>query len=330
MANPLSDILKNEAPLLDDELEKLRALLLTKEQNKIAEVEECLYNPVRHAEEVSHIIAEAILIRTSKDKALAQALQPILEEAIRTSIRNDPKYLVNALFPIMGPAIRKAIVESLRSMMQSLSQSLKYAFSWQGMRWRLESIRTGKSFAEIVLLHTLVYSIDQIFLIHKETGLLLTHVSRADAQVKDTDLVSSMLTAIQDFISDSFSTQSGQALDTLQIGDLTVWIERGSQSVLAVTITGNPPLEARIRLTEVLEKIETDYCKMLNYYQGDSSPFQVLIPLLETHLQEVRTESGKNVAFPNRVGKPFDPYLFILWTSILCLVSIAIIYAVSR
>ena len=44
----------------------------------------------------------------------------------------------------------------------------------QGLKWRVESIRTGRPFAEIVLMHSLLYRVEQVFLIHRETGLVLS------------------------------------------------------------------------------------------------------------------------------------------------------------
>ena len=37
-------------------------------------------------------------------------------------------------------------------------------------------MRTGRSFAEVVMLRSLVYRVEQIFLIHRETSLSLLHV----------------------------------------------------------------------------------------------------------------------------------------------------------
>ena len=72
--------------------------------------------------------------------------------------------------------------------------------------------RTGKSFAEVVLLNTLVYRVEQVFLIHAQTGLLLQHVVADAVTAQDADMVSGMLTAIRDFARDSFGgTRRGHA-----------------------------------------------------------------------------------------------------------------------
>jgi hypothetical protein len=112
-------------------------------------------------------------------------------------------------------------------MMQSLNRTLEQSFSWQGLKWRVESVRSGIPISQIALLQGLVYRVEQVFLIHRETGLLLNHVEQLDIQNQNADLVSSMLTAINDFVGDSFRVETNRNLGSIEIGDLSIWIEQG-------------------------------------------------------------------------------------------------------
>ena len=258
----------------EKELEDLRRLLIRPEQEEIAQILERMDIPDIRAEEVSRVLAEAIVIRAKRDDRLALALLPTVEKVIRDSVKKDPKFLADAIFPIMGPAIRKAISEAIQAMMQSFNEAVQHTFTLQGMKWRIESIRTGRPFAEIVLLHTLIYQVEQVFLIHKETGLVLLHAASGQENIQDTGMVSGMLTAIQDFVNDSFSAEGTQALQSLNVGELTIWIEQGSKSVLAAVIRGNPPQELRSVLQKALESIEFEQNEALYAFQGDSSSFE--------------------------------------------------------
>jgi hypothetical protein len=293
MNNAASDRQKENHSHDKDELADLRALLISPEQRDITTLKQRLDNPTIHAEEISNVLAEAIIIRASRDKKLAQALLPTIEQTIRDSVRKDPKFLADAIFPVIGPAIRKAIAESIRAMVQSLNETLSYSFSRQGLIWRLESIRTGKPFAEIVLLHTLIYRIEQVFLIHRETGLVLQHIAAESVNIKDADMVSGMLTAIQDFVHDSFSTDEDQTLQSLNVGEFIVWIEPGSQATLAAVIRGNPPEELRTSLKEVLERIEFEQSQALYSFSGDITPFEESRYLLKACLVQDK-ENIKN------------------------------------
>jgi hypothetical protein len=319
-------------PRTGDDLATLRSLLLSPEQLDLAKLKTRLNDPRIRADEVSRVLAEAIVVRASRDKKLAQALLPIIEQTIRDSVRKDPKFLADAIFPVIGPAIRKAISESIRAMVQSLSQALTYALSWQGLKWRLESLRTGKPFAEIVLLHTLIYRVEQAFLIHRETGLVLQHVAAPSVVVKDVDMVSGMLTAIQDFVRDSFGVEENQGLQSLNIGEFIIWIEQGSQAALAAVIQGNPPQEFRNDLVEALEKIEFEQSQVLHSFDGDATPFEASRYHLEACLAQAKHEMKRSAvapavtaprkAKPKRKRKERSLIWWIVWAGIACLLIV--------
>jgi OOP family OmpA-OmpF porin len=165
-----------DAPAADESMAELRSLLLGPAEARLAEIHSRVTDPQWQLKEVSHVLPAAIAVRSRQDNDLSEALAPTLTSAIERSVRKNPQTLVDAIFPVMGPAIRKAIAAALSGMVQSLNQSLSHSLSVQGLKWRLEAWRTGKTFAEVVLLHTLLYRVEQVFLIHKETGLLLLHV----------------------------------------------------------------------------------------------------------------------------------------------------------
>ena len=282
----------------DESMAELRTLLLGPAEKQIAEVHERLTDPRRQLKEVSHVLPAAI--RSRKDDELTDALAPTVAAALQQSVRKNPKPLADAIFPIIGPAIRRAIAAALSGMVQSLNQSMTYSLSIRGLKWRLEALRTGKSFAEVVLLKTLRYRVEQVFLIHKETGLLLHKASAPGIKVQDADMVSAMLTAIQDFVHDSFATPKGDELETLQVGELTVWIERGPMAVLAAVIRGNAPQDLRIVLEETLERIHLQFGQALSEFQGDASPFEGTAPLLEDCL-EAHYDTGRDASTSRRI-----------------------------
>jgi OOP family OmpA-OmpF porin len=75
----------------------------------------------------------------------------------------------------MGPAIRKSISETMQQMLENLNQLLEESLSPKSLRWRFDAWRTGRSYSELVLLNTLEFSVEQVFLIHRKTSLLIHH-----------------------------------------------------------------------------------------------------------------------------------------------------------
>ncbi|MDX8388344.1 MAG: hypothetical protein R8M46_07415 [Ghiorsea sp.] len=261
-------------------MDELRQLLFEKESGRIAALEELLSNQELHAQEIAKVLAEAVQLRNNNDNKLGIALSPVVEEALKTSIARNPKPLSDALFPVMGPAIRKAINSSIASMLQSLNQTLEHSFSAQGLQWRIDAMRTGKSFAEIVILNTLLYRVEQVFLIHKETGLLLHHLSYDPSLNEDADVVSSMLTAVRDFIRDSFAGDSEHEIENLRLGDLEIIIDQGPDVVLAVVCRGNPPRSLHTSMSPIIEDIQHLTHDDLQSFDGDSSKFDTTDALI--------------------------------------------------
>ncbi|MEB3218081.1 MAG: OmpA family protein [Nostocales cyanobacterium 94392] len=277
----------NQLNELDElnELTELRSLLLGIEQPKLDKFYQKLDNPQVDAEDISKMLPEAVILRTMKDDQLSEAMIPTVEQAIESSVKKDINVLSQAIFPIIGPAIRKAIATTLDEMLQSFNRALEYSASPQSLKWRIEARQTGKSFAEVVLLRTLIYRVEQVFLIHKHSGLILQHIVASKVAPEDPSLVSAMLTAIQDFVRDSFEVQKHEGLHTLEFGDLTIWIEEGPTAVLAGIIRGNAPEELRIVFKNALEKIHLKLGKKIENFSGDTQQFAVSKPYLENCLE---------------------------------------------
>ncbi|MFN0122984.1 MAG: OmpA family protein [Blastocatellia bacterium] len=264
----------------------LRHLLLGEEQQQLQQLRHRLDDAGQHSAEVSRVLPRAIQLRNkSGDGQLSVALTPTVEDAIEASARNNPQKLSDALYPVIGPAIRAAVTHTLSSMMQSLNETLNRSFSTQGLKWRLEALQTGKQFSEIVLLHTLLYRVEQVFLIHNETGLLLLDATAPAVATQDAHMVSGMLTAIQDFARDSFSAGQEETLETLDLGTLNVWIERGPRATLAAVIRGEAPETLRTVFREALEKIHLDHGADLAEFNGNAALFEISRPVLEQCLQ---------------------------------------------
>jgi hypothetical protein len=262
------------ASMRDADLETLRRLLFSREIALLEALRNRLDTRFQ-AREVGDVIAEAILLRTHKDDRLNKALEPMVEEMLKTALRKSPTDFTGVLFPLMGPAIRRSISETFRAMLEGLSKTLEISFSWKGLRWRLEALRSGKSFSEVVLLHTLVYRVEQVFLIHTETGLVLGHAVNDGVDTQDADLVSAMLTAIQDFVRDCFTGEGGD-LDSIRMGEFTIYMEKNEQAILACVVRGTPPADFRAGIRTNFELMLMESADALSSFNGDTAPFLLI------------------------------------------------------
>jgi OOP family OmpA-OmpF porin len=238
----------------------------------------------------------AVQRSAARDGRLGEALTPAFERAAQCSVRKDPRTFIGIFSPLMGATIRKSIAEALENTLQSLNQALKHSLSLRGLLWRIEARRAGTTFANVVLRHTLVYRVEHVFLIHKESGLLISHVAADDAASEDPQLVSGMLSAIQDFVRDSFGRAEAAGLDTLRLGDRVLWCEQGALAFLAAVIRGTPPEALHDTLREALASIHDEWRGPLTDFSGDDTEFAGVADRLRTCLQAQARSSEKRLS----------------------------------
>jgi hypothetical protein len=251
-------------------------------------------------DELGRVLPTAIRLRNAQDQVLTDALMPTVATALRIAVKRDPQSVAAAIFPVMAPAIRHAIATAFSQMVQTIDKTLEHSLSWQGLKWRYESWKTGRTFGEIVLYHTLLYRVEHVFLIHRENGLLLDRVSAQGLSEPSAEIISSMMTAIktawQDFAHDSFGTAPDAVMSTVRIGECEIWFEQGPALILACVIRGEAPEELRSEfLRPAIEAIHREQAEEISRFNGDPSPFILSRRHLESCLQaRLRREEREN------------------------------------
>lgn len=238
--------------MASEKLEQLRSVLLAPQEETIANLKQeikALEARLATSENRSVVTNESLVgdidnARKSGDE-LGTALKPIVINKFHEASRDDPDTMADALFPILGPAVRKMIVNMITP------------------------DKNAKRFG---------YQVEQLFLIDKNTGLPVCHVASDTAHTQDADMVSGMLSAIQSFVQDAFETDEFDGLNTLQLGELSVWIEWGPDAILAAVVRGAPPQRLRDALQIKIEQIHREFAAELRLYDGSNESFEPLKP----------------------------------------------------
>lgn len=260
----------------------LRELLVGPEREQLATIQERVGNPEIRAVDLAEVLPAAI--RSARAKALREALDPVFEKSLQNSVQKRPKVFADVIYPVMGPSIRSSIAASIKQFAENLNQIVEKSVSLRAIRWRIEAKVTGKSFSEILLTKSLLYRVEQVFLIHRKSGLLLQHVVAEASVLKDADMISGMLTAVQDFFSDSFTT-SGQDLETLDSGAFKLWIQYGPKALVVGAVSGTAPAELKNVFRNAVDQIhENLYAALDSFRQDDLSVFETARPMLEVCL----------------------------------------------
>ncbi len=267
-----------------DELAELRALLLGQQLVELEALRKRLDDPEVRAEELSQILGEAVVLSVKRDGNLQRSLYPVVERALKISIHKNPGLLATSLAPIIGEAVRKAVANALRDMTETINYMVERSLSWESMKWRMEAWRTGKSLGDIALARSLRYKVQQVFLIQRETGSVLQYVAAPGEGIREAELASSMLTAIGDFMTDSFNAQRSQKFEGLDIGEFKLWVDHGPQALLAGTIRGSPPSDLKNVFARENELIHGEFSGALESFSGDASIFDGARPHLQNCL----------------------------------------------
>ena len=277
---------------------ELRRLLVGPERDRIEVLQRRFDDPVRRAEDVGDVLPAAIRLRSGRDGALRFALHPLIEQSVHLSFQRNAKFFADALFPVLGTALRKGVSQAFNDLTQSLNQVLEQRLSPRSLQWRWEAFRTGKSFGEIAVNRSRLYRVQQVFLIHKETGLLLQQRVSESMAIRDPALVSAILSPIQDFARESYGARPASDLERLRLGEFDVWVQHGPRAILAAVIRGIPPRQLQTVFENTLERIGSEKGYELDHFDGDTSPFLTCQePLKACFLGKAPAKSSPSMAF---------------------------------
>jgi|GEM_PF-1303458 len=233
------------------------------------------------AEGVGKVLPEAVAISQAEGPRLPKSMVETTERAIGISAEENPEVLSEALFPVIGPAIRKAVERLVSEALFKLDAGLEKGLSPKRLGWRLQSLRSGVPYYEIVLRNTIVFRVEHVFLIHKATGVLLADIAQpGPSKLADKDMVASMLTAVRDYIKDSLSLQKGASVDVLKAGEYSVIAEEGPLALLALVVRGTPDPALRGLAQDVLETVHARLGPALRAFDGETEPFERAAGLL--------------------------------------------------
>lgn len=254
-----------------EQMRQIRELVLGKDGQQINQT---VKDNAR--EWVGEVFSEALHDREKQDGSVNKVLLPLVEKSVEKSVADHSEKFVGYLYPLVGSLVRKSVTAFITEMLEKTNTLIENSLTIKGLTWRFKAWQSGVSFSQYAASQTFSFRVEQVFLIHSETGLLLNSVSLGLGHEADADMVSSMLTAINDFVSDSFSTNadSGQQnLDVVRTDDFTLLLKKGPKASVVAAITGNMPQSVADQLQKTLEEIHKLYNKELDDFVGDSIPF---------------------------------------------------------
>jgi len=113
-------------------------------------------------------------------------------------------------------------------------------------------------------------TVEEVFLINR-AGVVMAHESKTERGI-DSDIVGGMLTAVQDFVKDSFADKASvSGLARLDYGDKKILMEHGKTAFMATVISGQESDEIRNDMKGMVNIIEKNYANVIEKWDGDVS-----------------------------------------------------------
>jgi hypothetical protein len=114
--------------------------------------------------------------------------------------------------------------------------------------------------------------IDEVFLM-TPTGMLLKHYTRRLRPDQDEDILAGMLTAVQNFVRESFD-EAGGRLNEIRFENYDILISHAKNVVVAAIISTKKPERLRIQLKSVTDDIQLHYGETIKNWSGDKKDLE--------------------------------------------------------
>ena len=223
----------------EDKLNILKQILLTDDRELASSIEqkiETLEDTINKKENLSEKVDPIINDKLNEFvQEMPQTLGPTITEVLKEEIKNSQDAVVEALFPIIGKMIKKYIQHEMRILSENINKQVNSTFSFKGLRRKLKSRATGVSEADLIIQEQANPVIEQLMVIEKGSGLLISKYSRT--QNIEEDMVAGMLTAIKSFAEDAFNTQN-QEIQNIEYDLYHIHVQNFSSYYIAVVISG--------------------------------------------------------------------------------------------
>ena len=285
------------------ELDKLKNLLLKNEQEelknlkeRIDEITKISDNPEVIVKHISPLLSsiikkssledEKVLLDSlsplvfelidqnfvqSKDKITKQ-LAPLITEAIKEQIRSQKDEVVDALYPVLGNMISKYVSKTFEEMMNSINSQITNGLSFSVISRKIKAKVKGVSETELLLSENAIANIRSVFLIHKESGIVLSHAEHENNPINEPEMIASMMTAIRGFVNDWVEkNEKNHEIGTIEYGGSKIIIEPSGYSYLAVIVDGLVSSKTNERIRNVMEELVLSHSDKMKNFNGDLS-----------------------------------------------------------
>ena len=197
--------------------------------------------------------------------------------AISKGIADNKETMIDALYPIMGGMISKYVTQAIKEMMETINKKIENGLSVERYKRKAKAKLTGVSETELLMEESSAATISSLFVIQKESSLLIAEAHLENQEIDDAHMVASMASAIKDFINDwAQNAETGSEVQILSYGNATLYIESAGSVFIVAFLDAEPDHEQRAEINAFFASVLKEYSDFFQYFDGDDSAQEVV------------------------------------------------------
>lgn len=222
-------------------------------------------DPDKFKNKIQPVIEEKIgYMKTNFNEVFGQEMK----HSIKVQMTESKEDFIEAMYPLMGKLVKSYVKNEFEKLFESINTRLDKTFSYRSFINRIKSYFTGIRYEELAIKNALASNIEEVYIIHRESGLLIGNYSRNNTA--DVDMVAGMLAAIKQFAEDTFKTAAGDDLETIEYGSNKVMIQSFYRYYVATVVTGVIDTRFKSKLNNhLLGFSEKNLSKPINQIDSD-------------------------------------------------------------
>lgn len=241
----------------EDRFELLRELLLAEEWEDLKQLQDEVLEQEKFRQKVDPLVDAKI---EDLRRNFPVYFGDTITKTIKTQIKESQDEVVEALYPIMGKLVKKFIIAEITKLTESINDTITNKFSPKQILKRF--FKGKRTDAEDVLKEVFEPIIEEVFVIEKDSGLLIGNFSRGN--IADKDMVSGMLTAIKAFAEDAFAKE-GQDLEDIKFETFQLSLMNFKTIYVATATSGVISTEFKDELAENIGTLATKILRDRTY-----------------------------------------------------------------
>jgi hypothetical protein len=252
----------------DQLLQQLKAILLTEDRTALQRLEAILDSPQEMSERVSPIMEQRL---EDFKKTFPKEYKVFVDKLVQDHIKNSQEQIVEVIYPVLGSMVRKYIDYQFQVLKESIEEQVKVMQDkmnfWKFFKSKFQKQESVSTAAAIIIASTDNPTVKEIFLVERDSGLLLAHASTEECLDKES--VAGMLTAIKAFVEDAFKREN-EELDFISYDHYKILLQNYRHYYVAALIEGSISTKERGDISEKMYNFILNEYVTLQQGQGDN------------------------------------------------------------